>query len=192
MMRRRIAEALSAEILRGPTATAGLTRWCAARGLGEGPVLVAPAPDPAPEEIPPEDAEALEAALALAPGETLLRRRVVLHRGPVILSTADNWFAPDRLPAEIRAALETTATPFGALVGPLGPWRKTLVRRFPTAPGAPPLEHLAVVLDRDGRPLCGVLERYAETAVSATPGDAACAASGEASDDRDAVAGDEE
>jgi hypothetical protein len=165
MTRAEAAAALSAEILRGPTATAGLTRWCAARGVGSGPVKVSPLPDPTPDEIPEADAAALEDALALAPGETLLRRRVRLHRGAVTLSTADNWFAPDRLPPPIRRALETTETPFGALVAPLGPWRRTLARRFSTEAGAPPLEHHAVVLDRDARPLCAVLERYAETAL---------------------------
>lgn len=166
------ARALSAEILRGPTATAGLTRWCAARGLGEGPVRVDPLPDPAPGEIPAADAAALEAALALGPGETLLRRRVRLRRGAVAISTADNWFAPDRLPAPIRAALETTDTPFGALVAPLSPWRKTLDRRFPTDPTGPVLEHLAVVLDSAGRPLCAVLERYARSALGPVSGGA--------------------
>jgi hypothetical protein len=166
MSRDRVAEALSAEILRGPTATAGLTRWCAARGLGEGPVRASPLPDPDPREIPEADAAALLAALALAPSESLLRRRVRLHCGAVTLSVADNWFAPDRLPPPIRAALETTDTPFGALVAPLDPWRKTLERRFPVGPDAPPLEHLAIVLDGAGRPLCAVLERYARAAVA--------------------------
>jgi hypothetical protein len=79
-----------------------------------------------------------------------------------VLSEADNWFLPRRLPAAMARALETTDVPFGAIVAPLQPFRRTLrvaIASDALDPGVV-LEHRAVLLDAHGRPLAVVRERY--------------------------------
>ena len=87
---------------------------------------------------------------------------MLLLRGDLVLSEADNWFLPCRLPAEMARALHTTDMPFGAIVAPLQPSRRTFRVAIAPAlldPGAV-LEHRAVLLDAQGRPLAVVRERY--------------------------------
>jgi len=104
-----------------PTATAALIAWCRARR--------------------PEDAEALTVAvlcdgetnpadydgpLRLGPRETLQYRRVRLAWGDLVISEAENFYVPQRLPEDMRAALHHGAQPFGAVVAELAPQRTTL------------------------------------------------------------------
>ncbi len=54
------------------------------------------------------------------------------------MSKADNWFVPARLTAAMNALLDSTQTPFGAVIAPLGPIRRTLdstVTWRPLTPG---------------------------------------------------------
>ena len=87
---------------------------------------------------------------------------MLLLRGGLVLSEADNWFLPCRLPAAMAQALHTTDVPFGAIVAPLQPCRRTF--RVAIAPDARDpgvvLEHRAVLLDAQGHPLAVVRERY--------------------------------
>jgi hypothetical protein len=151
-------EALSDHLAAAATATEGLVAWCAARGLGEGPIRVV--------RLPADACAALgaEAAAALAPdaGETVESRRVELRRGDVALSEAEIWFVPERLPPAVRVALAETDAPFGALIAPLRPRRETtLARVADDGLGAGfVLEHRALVRSGAGRPLAVTRERY--------------------------------
>jgi hypothetical protein len=97
---------LAACIARHATATQALQHWCETRLQG-----------------PPASIEA-------GTHETLRHRRVQLTWNGIILSDADNWYLPARLPPLMRAALLSGGVPFGALIRPLLPRRIAL----PTEP----------------------------------------------------------
>jgi uncharacterized protein YjiS (DUF1127 family) len=161
---------LSDHLLHASTATQALHAWCAARGLSAGPIT-AVKQDPDQRRYPDDD---MLDELRPKRHERIAYRCVRLVRGPVVLSKADNWFIPERLPPDVREALEATDVPFGAAIAPLQPSRRTYFVRFAElrtaaqagagAAGLPPslpiLEHKAVVLDRNRQPLSVVSERY--------------------------------
>ncbi|MFD1786266.1 hypothetical protein ACFSC3_01650 [Sphingomonas floccifaciens] len=91
-------------------------------------------------------------------GTPLGFRRVRLLSGDRLLSEADNWFVPSRLPSTMRDMLEGSDTPFGIVITPLSPRRETLTcERFA---GDSILLVRALVLAGDGTPLALVEERY--------------------------------
>lgn len=92
-------------------------------------------------------------------------RRVRLMCGDALLSEADNWFAPDRLTADMLATLEATDTPFGIVIAPLDPHRETLSCK--RLAGDPMLSIRALVLGGDGTPLAAVVERYSAACLRA-------------------------
>ena len=167
-----LAGELSDHLLRASTATEALRTWCAARSLSTGPITVV---KQAPDQPRSPDNDMLD-ELRPERHERIAYRRVRLVRGPLVLSEADNWFIPDRLPPDVRELLETTDVPFGAAVAQLRPWRRTFFVRFGEwsagrvadagdhplglSPAMTILEHRAVVLDRNRRPLSVVSERY--------------------------------
>ncbi|NEW90686.1 hypothetical protein DY468_01825 [Rhodopseudomonas sp. BR0M22] len=59
-------------------------------------------------------------------GETLRRRRVWLHWGRRVLSEAENWYIPERLPLPLREAVAAGSRPYGAVVAVLRPERTPL------------------------------------------------------------------
>lgn len=154
------ARRLSAELASSATATAVLERRCAALGLADPPRVRAErvreaAPDPAP---PSRD------RLALKPGERVGYRRVRLMCGEHLLSDAENWYVIGRLSAEMNAALDSGDAPFGRVILPLRPHRRTLAmdvaRPGRALPEGAVVRHHAMVLDGQGRPLAEVVERY--------------------------------
>jgi hypothetical protein len=116
--------------------------------------------------------------------EPVHRRRVELMRGELVLSEADNWFLPGRLAPSMRELLATTTIPFGKIVERLRPMRRTFLVIFSDLPpssdatafrgggvDAGParagaslprivLEHRAIVLRADLKPIAIVHERY--------------------------------
>jgi hypothetical protein len=149
---------LSAELLASPTATAVLERHCAALGLGtrvhaevqRGRALASATPS--------------RTRLKVAKTEMLGYRRVRLMCGDHVLSQAINWYVPARLTPEMNAALESGDVPFGRVILPLAPQRRTL-SIWKARPGRVPhggtvLRHRAIVLDGQGRPLAEVIENY--------------------------------
>jgi uncharacterized protein YjiS (DUF1127 family) len=163
---------LSDHLLHASTATEALHAWCAARGLSTGPIT-AVKQDPDQRRYPDDD---MLDELRPERHERIAYRCVRLVRGLVLLSEADNWFIPDRLPPEVHDLLEATDVPFGAAVAALQPSRRTYFVRFAelsTASEAgtggcpaglsssmPILEHKAAVLGRNRQPLDVVSERY--------------------------------
>ena len=147
------AEALARHLAAAPSVTAGLLTWCAAHGIGQGPVRVLARSSGAP---PPALADLLG-----APGEAQCFRRVVLGRGGIALVEADNLYLPARLPVAMRQALAATDTPFGAVIAPLLPRREEIDRAFgaDAGPGGV-LAQVARVRDARGRTLAVVAERF--------------------------------
>jgi uncharacterized protein YjiS (DUF1127 family) len=169
---------LSDHLLHASTATEALHTWCAARGLAAGPIT-ALKQDPDQRRYPDDD---MLDELRPERHERIAYRCVRLVRGLVVLSEADNWYIPDRLPPEVRDLLEATDVPFGAAIARLRPSRRTYFVRFAElsaagevgtgggpaglSPSMPILEHKAVVLDRNRQPLSVVSERYCAALLS--------------------------
>jgi chorismate-pyruvate lyase len=147
--------ALDAELRASNSATAVLQKRCAE------PIRAQISRDSKTPVLGPED----RARLQLGPRERVAYRYVRLVCGGKLLSRATNWYVPSRLTPEMNAALESGDTPFGVVIRPLGPTRKTFA--VETATDTPVLRqantllvHHAIVLDRAGRPLAEVEESY--------------------------------
>jgi hypothetical protein len=176
-----LVETLNAELLAGRSATLTLEKWCADHAMAPEPKIVARQQQGA-ARAPSEEQRR---RLGVGPEESIRYRRVLLTCGEHVLSEADNWYAPSRLTPEMNRALETTDTPFGKVVQPLQPFRRTFAvemlwsplprgwesrtpnaimterprGEFLDAPHAL-FEHRAIVLGADGRPIAEVRETY--------------------------------
>ncbi|MFC3079213.1 hypothetical protein ACFODL_14035 [Phenylobacterium terrae] len=169
-------EALRLNLQSYPSATTVLRVWCEDYGLAPEPRIRAIPVIGVDKPLRPED----RVALGAAPDEEVRYRRVQLACGERVLSEADNWYRPGQLTPEMIQALETTDTPFGAVVAPLRFTRRTLSSRLMFQPMADPprrlfrrpapnaplivpphvLEHRAVLLKPDGTPFSLVVENY--------------------------------
>ena len=152
---------LQSRVLAAHSATLALESWCADHKLASDPHLVARRMDVADKPLSP----AQRARLAIGPDEPVRYRRVRLACGDRVLSEADNWYVPARLTPEMNATLDGTRTPFGRVVRPLEPTRRTIeVRPFPQAAAPGPDDKLfeidAVLSTGAGQPFCEVAETY--------------------------------
>jgi hypothetical protein len=86
-------------------------------------------------------------------------RHVRLRCGTRVLSEADNWYVPARLTPDMNRTLETTDAPFGRVVAPLEPYRRTFAVTLLLSADAL-FEHRAVLYTRDHRPFSEVAEIY--------------------------------
>ena len=170
-----LLEQLRGELLAEPSATLTLGRWCVAHGLSADGRLVA---DRIPGPQPTLD-RADRALLQVGTTRQLSYRHVRLSCNGHPLSEADNWYVADRLTPAMNHALETTDTPFGRVVLPLGFARTTLSSRMawsplpadwarlptPAATGALTIpdvliENRALLRRGDGLPFSLVVESY--------------------------------
>lgn len=174
-----LIQTLNASLLASRSATATLERWCADHGMAAAPRVIARrlagVETPASEET--------RQRLGVAPSEPVKHRRVELSCGGHVLSEADNWYVPGRLPAEANRLLDATETPFGKAVAALQPFRRTIdmkMRWSPLAEGwelrreeakAPKdggaldiprelFEHRAILYAGDRQPLAELHETY--------------------------------
>lgn len=149
---------LHAELLASPTATAVLERRCALLGLADPPCVHA-------EVIrgtSRADARTAE-RLDVGEGTRLGYRRVRLMCGASTLSEATNRYVPHRLTGAMNAVLDGGDVPFGRVILPLEPRRRTISTwraRGPIPNDGVIVRHRAIVLDGEGRPLAEVEERY--------------------------------
>lgn len=154
-------ERLSVELRASPTATAVLERRCVALGLADPPRVHALVDR---GQVLAGQVTAVARRLAVGPDEPIGVRHVRLMCGPHLLSQASNWYVLARLPDAMIAALDDGDAPFGRVIMPLAPHRRTYWTRRIAAADAPRdgvvLRHRAVVFDGDDRPLAVVAERY--------------------------------
>jgi hypothetical protein len=149
-------EDFRSQLAANDSATAVLQRLCDARSPGAR--ILAEVASAKPE------AAATQAArrhLRLPPWSQVRYRRVELSCAGVVLSRADNWYAPGRLTPGMNRALETTRTPFGVVVRPLGYRRRPLATETPPA-GEGVLRNTALLVRPDGRPISKVVETYTD------------------------------
>lgn len=150
------------------SATAALQQWCAARGIASPAAIVAESNHSEQEEASP----AIRAALGVGAEEPLVYRHVRLRCGHAVLSDAKNWYVPARLTPPMNTALETTKTPFGTVVRPLGFHRERLESRRGRATECPTrtvLSHKAVLRLADGQAISLVIECYTRANLAKEP-----------------------
>ena len=141
------------------SATAALGQWCKARNIAQPPVIRAMA-DRDAMLVP---APAVLAALGAASDKQVAYRHVRLACGDQVLSVAHNWYVPIRLTAEMNRTLETTDTPFGKVVAPLGfrrEWLSAQRGKAAECPEGTVLSHRAVLRVADGSAISLVIECY--------------------------------
>jgi hypothetical protein len=151
---------LEADLTASPSATQFLTDRCAALKLASPPVIKA-------ERAHETRAAGAEVRKWLNVGtDTVLGyRRVKLACGAHVLSEADNWYVPGRLTPEMNHVLDTSDTPFGAVVRPLNFHRNTLKMEALDEP-AHALRVTAVLIAGDGKPFSLVVENYSRDLVT--------------------------
>jgi hypothetical protein len=169
-----LVQELSTRLIGGATATETLLAWCEEHGLSHGPITVDVRQRFSPAVVADDVLTALEPVF----GETIHYRQVRLMRGSLPLVAAENWFVPQRLAAGMNDLLQTTDAPFGTVIAPLHPSRRTLAARagpLTTDPAEDPerpsdlahpsrpeiiLEHIAVILSESGTALALVKESF--------------------------------
>lgn len=117
-----LLQTLNADLLSHNSATLTLDRWCAAHHLAADPHIVAKLVRGETKTPSAADLRLLGARSASA----VRYRRVKLTCGTRVLSEADNWYVPARLPPAMNKALDTTDISFGRAVHPLHFKRRTL------------------------------------------------------------------
>jgi len=177
-----LLQSLNADLLSHDSATATLTRWCGAHHLAPEPKIVALQE---PGDSPPE-ASVLQ-ALKAGPDTPVRHRRVKLACGDRVLSEADNWYLPSKLTADMNRTLDTSTTPFGAVVKALNFQRHTLSASLlfdplpagwdlsapPAGTGAMTVPHQVIqhraVLSAAGEPFSYVIETYTDKVLPDRP-----------------------
>lgn len=172
-----LLQTLNADLLSHDSATATLERWCELHKMAPDPHIIA-----VPRRGQPKTPTAAQRQeLQVAPTQTVRYRHVELMCGSLVLSEADNWYVPARLTAPMNHRLDTTDTPFGAIVHALHFQRHTLSSRLLWTPlpagwemnsnlaeqstgnlpvPAEVLEHRAVLTLPNGTPISEVVEIY--------------------------------
>jgi chorismate-pyruvate lyase len=172
-----LLQSLNAELLSNNSATLTLEHWCDVHHLASPARIFA---ERVRDTDKPASAEQRK-ELGVTPTEPVQYRRVQLHCGAVVLSTADNWYVPSRLTPAMNAVLDATDTPFGKAVQALRFQRHTLSSQVLWWPlpkdwemnangvkddwvvSSMPrqlLQHKAVLMLPDGTPFSEVVETY--------------------------------
>jgi chorismate-pyruvate lyase len=157
-----LMQMLNAELLASRSATATLEAWCGVRRLAAPARIVA---DRVPRTSAPT-ADQLRRLEVTTPDEVKYRH-VRLRCGTRVLAEADNWYVPARLTPDMNRTLETTDAPFGRVVAPLEPYRRTFAVTLLLSADAL-FAHRAILYTRDHRPFSEVAEIY-QRAVLAPP-----------------------
>jgi len=150
-----LAQTLSAEILASSSATLTLEKWCADHAMAAEPKIVARL---LRGDDKPASFDTL-ARLGVTSNADIKYRRVQLYCGTHLFSEADNWYVPSRLTPAMNRLLEETDTPFGKVVLPLAPYRRTFDSRMLQSPTAL-FEHSAVLYTPANQPIAEVRETY--------------------------------
>lgn len=151
------------------SATLALEQWCARRALAAPAHVTALAQDDA-DRFPATPA--IRRALEIGADVPVRVRHVRLACGAVVLSDARNWYVPDRLTPAMNQALDTTRTPFGKVVAPLGLHRQPLPAGAPGPAPCPTgtIHHESAVLRRnDGVAYSLVSECYTRANLAPPP-----------------------
>jgi hypothetical protein len=100
------------------------------------------------------------AQLRATQAEPAVHRRIALIAGGTPVSEADIWYVPARLWPGMAETLRISDTPFGLVVRPMQPRRRTLAARVCEAGEPFAIEHEAVLIAAENTPIALVAERY--------------------------------
>jgi hypothetical protein len=153
-------DALQKGVLGAASATQFLTSRCGAMHLAT-PAVVHADNSAAAGTGAPADVRAL---LKVSGTEPVRHRHVRLTCGGHLLSEADNWYVPARLTPAMNRTLDSTDTPFGAVVRPLNFHRQTVGTSHP-AGGDVVLQVKAVLLTPQEAPISLVVENYSSVLI---------------------------
>ena len=153
---------LSAQVLSADSATRTLEQWCRDKGIGNGTIRALCDPDATYQPVDDDSRDALDRPAARS---NIAFREVKLVTGDVELVAAFNWYRPGNLTPEMRTQLQTTDMPFGCVVAPLSPRRRTFFerRQSPSNPfdvSRPAFEHHVLITRGDGVPLAVVHQHF--------------------------------
>ena len=189
-----LLQTLNANLLGHDSATQILGEWCREHRLAKDPHIVVQRVQG--KSSPASDEQRRD--LRVSAADEVRFRHVRLLCGERVLSEADNWYVPSRLTATMNQQLDSTDSPFGAVVHELHFQRHTLSARVlwePLAHGwemqakvnSPPaaeptrrtrlivpdrvLEHRAVLSLPDGTPISEVIETYTGNVLAFAPPD---------------------
>jgi chorismate-pyruvate lyase len=159
-----LVDAFAARLRAADSATLALEAWCADHRIAA-PATITALREPR-ADVPASAAQ--RDRLGVGPDAPLRYRKVRLMCGGHVLSEAENWYVPGRLTDAMNAALDGSDAPFGKVIRPLAPTRRTLAERRDWTPAqgekepcdANAFTHEALVLDGQGRPLALVVEHY--------------------------------
>lgn len=156
-----LAQSLNARILASSSATLALEKWCADHAMAT-PARIAARLLRSSDK--PASAEQ-RARLGVDANTPIKYRRVQLYCGEHLMSEADNWYVPSRLTPAMNQLLEETDTPFGKVVQPLAPYRRTFTTRMLMS-GEALFEHNAVLYTAHDLPIAEVRETYQRGALA--------------------------
>ncbi len=123
---RALLDEFNTRLLASTSATLTLESWCAEHHLATNPKIVARV-----EDAPVKPASSKQRKrLKVGRGEPIRFRHVALTCGDIVLAQADIWYIPSRLTAEMNQQLNTSDIPFGRVIRPLSPNRKTFSARI--------------------------------------------------------------
>lgn len=175
---RALLDEFNARLQASTSATLTLESWCAEHHLATSPKIAARVQDVPAKPTSSEQRRRLK----VGRDEVVRFRHVALVCGDVVLSQADIWYVPSRLTAEMNQQLDASDIPFGRVIRPLGPTRKTFSARIlwpqpgdqnqrhstATALSLPAhvIRHRALVLDGKGLPLAEVAENYTQAIIA--------------------------
>jgi chorismate-pyruvate lyase len=117
-----LLQTLNGELLASTSATRTLETWCGEHHMAAPASIVADRVAGATKPPTPEQLQ----RLGVRDASEVRYRHVELRCGAHVLSEADNWYVPGKLTAAMNALLDTTDTPFGKVVRPLEPYRRTI------------------------------------------------------------------
>lgn len=162
-----LAQALNASILASNSATLALEKWCAEHAMADPPRIVAKL-QRGNEQAASEEQRA---RLGVDANTAVKHRRVQLYCGAHLMSEADNWYVPSRLSADMNRLLEEADTPFGKVVQPLAPYRRTFAAHSLWPQGASDIpaalfQHRAVLYTSTHLPIAEVRETYQRGALA--------------------------
>jgi len=112
---------------------------------------------------PPSANDGLHERLHLQRTDTRRHRAVRLMAGGRMLSRAELWYVPNRLPAGRVEDLESSDIPFGRIMQPVGLKRSVLLARICGPEEAASLAHRALLSTPSDLPVAEVYEVYPKT-----------------------------
>ena len=150
------------------SATAALTEWCETRGIANPAMIRAVRVEKSDYALPAGIGEMMD----IAAGDRLQVRHVRLLCGQLVLSEAINVYVASRLSEPMNRTLESTDTPFGRVIAPLGFTRERLASFHGQAADCPAgtvLTQRALLRLSDGRPISALLECYTAAILAPPP-----------------------